>query len=139
MGGYLDETDVRIHKPKPEILENILRNARRFFCPIKKITMYTDPRYTSKATDITEIGHADKRKGQAALMDDTAQAPSKRGKLENKKGKNQGAAGGLKAAMENKLNKKIESVNTKILQLKDLLSKREGFGLMSLLLPTMPS
>lgn len=133
-GEYMDEIDIREkYKSKPEILENILRNARRFFCPVKKVTMYADPRYTSKVTDTTEIGHTDKRKGQAALMDETAQPPSKKGKLENKKGKNQGSAGGdeepkLKASMKNKLNKKMENVNTKILQLKDLLAKCTGFG-----------
>lgn len=134
-GEYMDEIDIwEKYKSKPDILENVLKNARRFFCPIKKVTMYADPRYTSKVTDTTEFGHTDKRKGQAALVDDSiAQPPPKKGKGENKKGKNQPAAGGdeetkLKGPLINKLNKKMEAVNTKILQMNELLSKCEVLG-----------
>ena len=51
---FVEESDIRAkYADKPEIAENILKNSRSFFCPIKKVILYADPKYQAKGFCMT--------------------------------------------------------------------------------------
>lgn len=130
-GEFLDEHDLQEkYKNKPDVLENILKNARQYYCPIKRVQLYADPKYTSKVSDSMELGHSEKRKGQAVLDDNTDMGPTKRKKGE--KDKNTSLPAGeepkLKAGAKKKLTKKMDATNAKCLQLSSLLTKCGSLG-----------
>ena len=131
-GEYLDEDDLnQKYSAKPEMLRNILQNAPRHFCPVKKIYLYADPKYTSKIQDATEYGTQQKRKGAMVLKDD--EAPNKKkgggkggGKEKQEPGEEEVPK--IKAGEKKKMQKKTEQTNAKYLQLKDLVSKCASYG-----------
>lgn len=124
---FMDETDLKKkYHDKPEILENILRNGRQFFCPVKKIMLYGDPKYDAKVSDQTEYGHTEKRKAQTMLRDNT-EPENKKGRR-NKKDDNKEEEQKLKAGEKKKIAKKAEALGSKVLQLKDLLGKCSEYG-----------
>ena len=133
---YMDEVDVREkYKNKPEVAENIILNGKRFFCPVKKLTMYADPKYTAKVQDAVEHGTTEKRKGQMALKEDEMEQPSKKAKAKAKakgKGAEESTGGNeepkMKANEKKKLSKKLEALVTKAALLKDSLDKANQFG-----------
>lgn len=134
---YLDEDALRKkYVDKPEIAENIILNGKRFFCPIKKLTLYADPSYKSKVQDAIEHGTSHKRKGQAALKDDAQSDEPLPKKGRGNKGKAKGKAEGkddsnepkLKAGEKKKLTKKIEAAVAKSAVLKDHIDRANRFG-----------
>lgn len=128
---FVEESDLRAkYADKPEIAENILKNSRSFFCPIKKVILYADPKYQAKVSDQHELGHSEKRKGQAVLHDTTDAKAPKRPKKADKNGKDGEPADEpkLKAGEKKKVAKKAEQVSSKVLQMKDTLEKCSSFG-----------
>ena len=129
---FLEESDLTAkYKDKPEVLEKILKNGRQYFCPVKKVTLYHDPKYNAKVTDQTEFGHTEKRKGQSVLADTTAEEKLPK---RPKKGQGSGPKGEadeknkLKVGEKKKIQKKLDQVGTKVLQLSDLVTKCGNFG-----------
>ena len=50
-GHFLDEDDLKTkYEKKPQQLESIMENARTVFCPVRKVKLYEDPDYNSKAS-----------------------------------------------------------------------------------------
>lgn len=134
-GEYLDEVDLREkYEKKPDVLTNILQNAQRYFCPVKKCTLYADVKYTSRVQDATENGTTEKRKGAVVLTGDEEQPAGKKKKGATKDKKTQGddqeKEKRIKAGDKKKLEKKIDGVNAKNLQLLDLIQKSGPFGSM---------
>ena len=134
---YLDEDDIKKrYEHKPEVAENILRNGKRFFCPVKKILLYADPKYSAKVQDAIEHGTTEKRKGQMALKNDEPEPPQKKPKAKAKcKAKKEGTDESqgneepkMKAGDKKKLSKKLEAVITKAALLKEHLAKAATFG-----------
>ncbi len=130
-GEFFDEEDLRKkYHDRPETLSNILQNARTFFCPVKRTTMYADPKYKARVADSVEFGTTEKMKGQQAL-DDTTEPEPKRPKKANKDPKNtEEKEKKWTASVKNKVLKKIDQLTAKGLQLKDLVSKAGSFGTM---------
>lgn len=130
-GEFLEEEDLRKkYHDRPETLRNILQNARTFFCPVKKLTLYADPKYKARVSDSVEYGTTEKMKGQQGLEDAT-EPESKRPR--KTKGGKAGADEKEKkwtASVKNKVTKKIDQLTAKGLQLKDLVSKAGTFGSM---------
>ena len=133
---YLDETDLTTkYAQKPEVLENILKNGKRFFCPVKKVTLYADPKYSAKVQDAIEHGSTEKRKGQVALLEENPE-PKKKTAKNTKKDQgngNQANGGGegqqkLKAGDKKKLEKKLDGIAAKIALLKDNMEAAKKFG-----------
>jgi len=61
-GHYMDEGDLKIkYEKKPQQLEAILDNARTVFCPIRKVKLYEDPDYNSKASQGLTTTKVEKR------------------------------------------------------------------------------
>lgn len=130
-GEFYEEADLRLkYHDRPETLNNILRNARTFFCPVKRVTLYADPKYKARVADTVEYGTTEKIKGQNGLEDTTTVPPNKR--TRTTKDPKQGDTKEKKwtASVKNKVTKKMEQVTTKGLQLKDLVSKANSFGSM---------
>ena len=68
---FMDEIEVRKkYVDRPNVAENILLNGRRFFCPVKKVMLFADPKYNAKVEDTEELGTSTKRKAQTALKED---------------------------------------------------------------------
>lgn len=132
-GEYMDEVDLaEKYANKPDMLKNILMNAPRYFCPVKKCTLYSDPKYTSRIQDATENGTVEKRKGQVALKEDEAEQGNKR-RNTKKTGKDKEAETNdgekkIKAGEKKKLVKKIDNVGAKGLQLQDMMKKCQDYG-----------
>ena len=132
-GEYLDEEDLTSkYASKPDILTNILKNAPRYFCPVKRTLLYADPKYTSKVQDATEHGTQTKRKGLLVLKDDAPQ--TKKNKAKTSKGQKDQEPSGteqkIKAGERKKILKKLDAGNAKYLQLKDLVNRCPSSGSM---------
>lgn len=131
-GNYMDEEDLRKkYAEKPEDLKNILQNARTFYCPVKRKTLYADPEYQAKVQDSIEHGTSEKIKGQVGLDDTGAPEPESKRPKKNKNQKDGGAEQKEKkwtAAVKNKVTKKIDTCETKNLKLKDLVDKSNAYG-----------
>ena len=130
---YLGEIDLKEkYSDKPDALTNILQNAQRYYCPVKKCTLYADPKYTSRVQDATENGTTEKRKGMAVLKggEQEEESKAKRKKTGTKDQKNTQEEGEkkIKAGDKKKLAKKIDGANAKNLQLLDLIQKSAPFG-----------
>eukprot|EP00438_Fugacium_kawagutii_P023632 Skav228701 [mRNA] locus=scaffold3376:4682:10159:+ [translate_table: standard] len=135
---YVDEVDLRKrYQDRPELAENVLLNGRRFFCPVKKVTMYADPKYNAKIEDQEEHGTSTKRKAQTALKED--EDPKQESKInKRKKGNGKGkaiedASGSapdpkLTAGQKKKLGKKLEAAIAKATLLQSAIEKAKGFG-----------
>ena len=130
---YLDEIDLKTkYEKKPEVLDNILKNGRRFFCPIKKVTLYADPKYSAKVQDAVEHGSTEKRKGQVALLEEN---PEPKKKPKNPKNTKDGqpkpdddTQQKLKAGEKKKLAKKLDGSAAKVALLKDNIEEAKKFG-----------
>eukprot|EP00434_Breviolum_minutum_P006875 symbB.v1.2.006067.t1/scaffold332.1/size322744/2 len=131
-GEYMDEVDLtEKYANKPDVLKNILMNAPRYFCPVKKCTLYSDPKYTSRVQDATENGTVEKRKGQVALKEDEEQGHKRPKTKKTGKDKDTEVDGEkkIKAGEKKKLVKKIDNVGAKGLQLQDMMKKcQELYG-----------
>ena len=78
-GHYSDEVDLNIkYEKKPKQLESILENARTVFCPIRKVKLYEDPDYNSKASQGQTTTTVEKRSCQR----ESAIKPQKKPKVE---------------------------------------------------------
>lgn len=133
VGNYMDEEDLKKkYADKPEDLKNILLNARTFWCPVKKKTLYSDPEYSAKVQDAVEHGTSEKIKGQAGLDDTSAAEPEPKRPKKTKKETGNGSAEQKEkkwtAGVKNKVTKKIDNCETKNLQLKDLVDKCNGYA-----------
>ena len=63
-GDYMDEYDLaEKYKNKPEYIESIKNNARKYYCPVKQVWMYCDPRYSHRVQDVLEHGKSEKKEG----------------------------------------------------------------------------
>ena len=136
-GEFLDEFSLtEKYKERPEMLQNILKNARRFWCPVKQCQLYADPTYRARVEDAMEIGKSEKRKGVIGLHDSEPPAPSNerpggKGNKRKKQLADDSVAEGdqkFKAGEKKKLQKKVDTLDTKQLQLKDLVSKASTYG-----------
>lgn len=137
---YLDEVQLKEkYADRPNLAENVLLNGRRFFCPVKKIMMYADPKYNAKIEDSEEHGTSTKRKAQTALKEDEDPNPkqeskSSKRKKGNGKGKNVEEASGsgedpkLAAGQKKKLQKKMDGAIAKGALLKDAVEKALQLG-----------
>ena len=134
---YFDETDLRKkYADKPDVLQNILLNSKRFFCPVKKQTMYADPKYTARVQDAVEHGSTEKRKGQSALKEDDTEPQNKKKRTGGGGKASKGASKvdsdpqepKLKAGDKKKITKKVESLAAKNALLKDCLEKAATYG-----------
>lgn len=131
---YLDEVDLKEkYSNKPDALTNILQNAQRYYCPVKKCTLYADPKYTSRVQDATENGTTEKRKGMAVLNggeqdDEPKRKRNKHGATKEGKDTQQEGEKKIKAGDKKKLVKKIDGANAKNLQLLDLIQKAAPYG-----------
>lgn len=138
---YLDEVDLKNkYADRPELAQNVLLNGRRFFCPVKKIMMYADPKYNAKVEDQEELGTSTKRKAQTALKEEEEpQQESKASKKKKGNGKGKGnksieeASGSaevpkLNAGQKKKLGKKLEAAILKGALLKDSVERASKFG-----------
>ena len=64
-GHFLDEDDLKTkYEKKPQQLKAILENARSMFCPIRKVKLYEDPDYNSKASQGQTTTTVEKRSCQ---------------------------------------------------------------------------
>ncbi|CAK9013481.1 Uncharacterized protein SCF082_LOCUS11947 [Durusdinium trenchii] len=104
---FLEEEDLKVkYADKPSTLENILRNGKRFFCPVKQKTLFGVP-----STTPAPIKNKRTRKTTAA-----------------------GGSGGdepkMKASEKKKLGKKVDGTETKTVFLKDLVDKAQAYGSM---------
>ena len=100
-----------------------------FFRPVKKTTLYADPKYVARVQDELEFGTTEKIKGQRGLEDTEPQA--KAASKPTKKRKNEDATSDgskIKAGEKKKLQKRLDAVETKQLQVKDLMAKAQTFG-----------
>ena len=121
---YMDEIDLtKTYESRPELLASILENAHRFFCPVKKVLLYADPKYRGRVSDVTESGTTEKRKCTTGL-----QTKKKRGKGGETEPKEEQLEQKLKAGEKKKVTKKIEGLTAKNLQLNDMISKAGGYG-----------
>lgn len=130
---FMDEEDLKLkYADRPTTLENILKNGKRFFCPVKQQTLYGDPKYSANVKDVEEHGTTEKRKGAVALKEDE-EPNTKKTKKASKKIE-AGAAGSapeeckLKAGEKKKLGKKADGAETKTVFLKDLVDKAKAYG-----------
>ena len=65
VGEYLDEVDLRKkYADRPDTAEMILKNGRKYFCQVKQLWVYSDPKYEAKVADVEERGTSHKRKAQ---------------------------------------------------------------------------
>lgn len=137
---YLDEVQLKEkYADRPSLAENVLLNGRRFFCPVKKIMMYADPKYNAKIEDTEEHGTSAKRKAQTALKEDEdpkQESKSSKRKKGSGKGKTVEEASGsgedpkLAAGQKKKLQKKMDAAIAKGALLKDSVEKAIQFGTM---------
>lgn len=64
-GEYFDEHDMnQRYASKPEQLQNLFANTRRYFCPVKQVWLYEDVTYKRTDTDTEEVSRVEKRKVQ---------------------------------------------------------------------------
>ena len=130
-GEFYEEADLRLkYHDRPETLNNILKNARTFFCPVKRVTLYADPKYKARVADSVEHGTTEKMKGQQGLEDTTGPAPKRPRTTKDTKATGETKEKKWTASVKNKVMKKIDHLTTKGLQLKDLVSKANNFGSM---------
>ena len=130
-GEFYEEADLRLkYHDRPETLNNILKNARTFFCPVKRVTLYADPKYKARVADSVEYGTTEKMKGQQGLEDTTGPAPKRPRTTKDTKATGETKEKKWTASVKNKVMKKIDHLTTKGLQLKDLVSKANNFGTM---------
>lgn len=132
-GEYFDETDMNErYKNKPEQLQNIFANTRRFFCAVRQVWLYEDVIYKRTATDTEEVSRVDKRKVQKIPKNQGGGDDGNDGSLANKKSKKNKSGTGdeelpkLKAGEKKKIIKKIELLTTKRLHVMDLCAKAKA-------------
>ena len=130
--SFLSEEDLREHyahkKGGDETVENILKNGRRFFCPVKQQMLYGDPSYSARVQDEEERGETKKRKGVLPLSETAEPVPTPDGEAAGKKPKKEKEEKKvkMKVGVRNKMEKKKETLSTSRLQLLDMISKCES-------------
>ena len=111
-GHFLDEDDLKTkYEKKPQQLKAILENARSMSCPIRKVKLYEDPDYSSKASQGQTTTTVQKRKCER----DSAIKPQKKPKVEKPPAAEEGAQAeegqpGLKKGQLGRLGKLIEKL-----------------------------
>ena len=119
---FFDETDLtKRYENKPDQLKNIIENGRKYFCNVRKCTLYGDPNYTAKVQDSEERGVTRKRKFQIA-EDMEAGGQSKEQPHQDEKTEENEKQKKMTASQRKKLEKKLEACKTKKLHVLDLLS-----------------
>ena len=111
-GHYLDEIDLKIkYEKKPQQLESILENARTVFCPVRKVKLYEDPDYNSKASQGQTTTKVEKRSCER----DSVIKPQKKPKVDKPPAAEEGAQAegcqpGLKKSQIVRIGKLIEKL-----------------------------
>ena len=97
-GHFIDEDDLKTkYEKKPQQLESIMENARTVFCPVRKVKLYEDPDYNSKASQGQTTTTVEKRSCQR----ESAIKPHKKPKVEKPPAIEEGAqAEGLEPALK---------------------------------------
>ena len=128
---FLNEEDLKLkYAQRPITLENILKNGKKFFCPVKQEMLYWDPKYSANVKDVEEHGTTEKRKGSVALKEDE-EPNTKKPKKTSKKSEAAAASSAepkIKAGEKKKLAKKADGTETKVVFLKDLVDKAKAYG-----------
>lgn len=118
-GVFLDLQDLeKKYKDKPAQLEEIVKNTRKMYCPLKKTTLYEDVSYQSKLADSEERTEERKRKVEYAEAPKPKAKAKAKAKAEAKTEENK-----LNAASKRKVSKKIEQVTAAKLQVQDTIKK----------------
>jgi hypothetical protein len=131
VGEYLDEVDLRKkYADRPDTAEMILKNGRKYFCQVKQVWVYSDPKYEAKVADVEERGTSHKRKAQILHTDEAdKQAEQQQGQTqEGQKGEKKQKPVKISVAQKKKMQKKMDAVQTKKLQVLDSISKCSAFG-----------
>lgn len=139
-GEYFDQEDLeKMYDGKPTQLSNVLQNANKYFDPVRKVWLYEDTKYRRTSKDEVEITKSQRVKGRACLagndgsagngQDDEDEDPEPCGGKQRGRGRKRKQAAEdddlpkLKAGQIKKLNKKLETLNTKRLTCLDLAEK----------------
>lgn len=137
---------------RPEILQNILANARQMLCPVKRVTLYEDVSFVSKSKeeDTVEERHELQQvftgTGAAAskpVRQTTARSSSAQGKPEAKKRvqqeqperKDAKAKKVSNQALQRRMQKVISHIAPHKLQLTDMLGKVKTIPRLTALIP----
>ena len=81
LGKFMDEVDLaEKYKNKPEQLKNIMENAPKYFCPIRKVTLRSDPEYSLLQSDLVE----QTRKSGRVVEEEDKIRPAKKAKAKSK-------------------------------------------------------
>ena len=141
-GEYYDEEDLKKrYEGKPEQLKNLLANTKTYYCPVKQVWLFEDVTYKRVARDAEETGRVEKRKVQMIPKDDGEAAgnePEERATKKNKGNKNKDNKSGgsqlpkFKAGEKKKMQRKMEGMTGKRLQLLDLCCKAKSEKLKAL-------
>lgn len=128
-GEYFDEVDMKKkYHDKPEQLQSVLANTMTYFCPVRQVLLYEDVKYKRTVKDTEERSKTEKRKIQVIPTEQSSSAGLQETGPKNKKVKGdpqaeEEALPKLKAGQKKKLTKKLETMNTKKLQLMDWICK----------------
>lgn len=127
-GHFMDEEDLKkMYEGKPEQLKSIMENARKFECPVRKITLYENMEYSSALVDTEERTEERKRKVDFA-EGPLGKAPKPKGKAKAKAKSivEGGRANKMKVALKKKIEKKLEIADSVVNDLEDQLSNVSG-------------
>ena len=125
-GEFFDEVDLaKKYQEKPNQLQNILANTRTYYCPVRQVQLYEDVQYKRTVKDTEERSKTEKRKRQLIPTEQSSSAGLEEDKKTKKtKGESvEETLPKLKAGQKKKLTKKLETMNTKKLQLMDWICK----------------
>ena len=117
----------KLYKGKPEQLKSIMDNARKFECPVRRITLYENMDYTSALVDTEERTEERKRKIDFA-EGPPGKTPKPKGKAKAKAKANVqgGGAKKMKVLVKKKIEKKLGIADTVHGELKEVLSRVPG-------------
>lgn len=60
--NFIDEIDLKEkYRDKPAVLEAVMRNAQKMYCPIREITLYAVPEYNRKNSEVESVAKTQKR------------------------------------------------------------------------------
>ena len=81
LGSFKDEIDLtEKYKNKPEQLKNIMEHAAKYFCPVRRVTLFADPEYSLLQSDLVE---QTKKSGRHVEEEDKVR-PAKKAKTKSK-------------------------------------------------------
>ena len=119
-GAFMDETDLNAkYASKPEQLEAIKQNTRRLMCPIRRVLLFEDVRFTSTTED--QETHTKEKKRKVEFTP-TPKAAAKKKATKTGVTKEE-ADDELNGHEQKKINKKVEALNTIKLNLMDCVAK----------------